>query len=374
MAIRKRTSKDGKVTGWQVTVEGVRGPNGERKRFSKTVRTMQEAKQVELQMLNQLANGGIQRTAPVTLETWVNTWLTVHKPNIEVTTRAGYEEKIRNYIIPTLGHYPIANLNQTLIQTWVNNLKDQGLAPRTIKNAYQCLHSSLKKAAVLRMIPYNPSDNVELPKIEAYNATVLTDEEIQATVNAAKGTSCFLMVFLCLVVGVRRGELNALKWKHIDLVAGKIRIEDNRVSVKGGAQTKAPKSKSSKRTITIGPKVCEVLKAAKAEYEEERKAYGPGFCQEDYVIHLKNGCPYSPDSLTQKWKRFRTKNNIDETCRLHDLRHSCATSMVANKVDTKTVQTRLGHSSSKITMDLYVHRTQAMDDNAAEIMDRVICP
>ena len=59
--------------------------------------------------------------------------------------------------------------------------------------------------------------------------------------------------------------------------------------------------------------------------------------------------------------------------RLHDLRHSCATSMVANNVDTKTVQARMGHSSSKITMDLYVHRTKAMDNRAAEIMDGVVC-
>ena len=58
--------------------------------------------------------------------------------------------------------------------------------------------------------------------------------------------------------------------------------------------------------------------------------------------------------------------------RLHDLRHTCAISMVANNVDTKTVQKRMGHSSYKTTMDLYAHRTQAMDDRAAEIMDQVI--
>lgn len=371
MAIRKREGKDGKIT-WQVTVEGVRGPNGERKRFSKTVRTKQEAKEVERQMLNQLTTGGIQKATPVTVQAWVNTWLTVHKPNIEATTRAGYEEKIRNYIIPAMGNYPLANLNQTIIQTWVNNLKDQGLAPRTIKNAFQCLHASLKKAAELGMIPNNPASNIVLPKLEEYNAEILTDEEIQAAIEAAKGTSCFLMVFLCLAAGVRRGELDALKWQHIDLDKGIIQIVDNRVAVKGGTTTKAPKSKSSKRTLTIGPSVCEVLNQAKAEYEEDRAAYGPGFKTEGYVLHLKDGSPYHPDSLSQKWRRFRSKHKLKE-CRMHDLRHSCATSMIANNVDPKTVQKRLGHSSYKTTMDLYVHRTQAMDDHAAEVMDKVVC-
>ena len=372
MAIRKRTNKEGKITGYQVTVEGVRGPCGERKRFSKTVPTMKEAKETERKMLNQLASGSLPKTTPMTVQTWINTWLNVHKPKIEATTRAGYEEKIKNYIIPAMGPVPIANLNQTFIQSWVNSLNDRGLAPRTIKNAFQCLHSSLKKATELRMIPFNPSDHIELPKIEAYNASVLSDSEIQAAIAAAKGTSAFLMVFLCLVVGVRRGELDALKWSHMDLDKGKVYIQDNRVAVKGGALTKAPKSKASKRTITIGPGTCEVLKQAKAEYEAERKAYGPGFYDEGYVLHTKKGKPYSPDSLTQKWRRFHIKHNLKD-CRLHDLRHSCATSMIANNIDPKTVQTRLGHSNSRITMDLYVHRTQAMDDHAAEIMDSIVC-
>ena len=372
MSIRKRTSKEGKVS-YQVTVEGVRGPNGERKRFSKTVRTKKEALAAELEMQNQLNSGGIQRFTPMTIKTWVTTWLAVHKPNIEATTRAGYEEKLRNYVIPALGHIPINNLDATTIQNWVNTMRDQGLAPRTIKNAYQCLHSSLKKAVQLKMLPYNPCEGVVLPKVEEYNAEILSDDEIKATIEAAKGTSAFLMVFLCLAVGVRRGELNALKWQHIDLDKGKVHIVDNRVAVKGGTVTKGPKSKSSKRTITIGPSICEVLKTAKAEYDEERKNYGPSFCPDGYVLHLKDGSPYHPDSITQKWNRFKAKNNIKNS-RLHDLRHSCATSMVANNVDPKTVQKRLGHSSYKTTMDLYVHRTQAMDENAANIMDSIICP
>lgn len=373
MAIRKRVNKEGKVTGYQVTVEGVRGPCGERKRFSKTVPTMKEAKETERQMLNQLATGGIQKATPMTVQTWITTWLDVHKPNIEKTTRNGYKEKIKNYIVPAFGNYPIANLNQTLIQAWVNSLSEQDCAPRTIKSAYQCLHSSLEKATELNIIPYNPSNHIVLPKIEDYKAEIYTDLEIQTAINTAKGTDIFLLVFLGLAVGLRRGELAALKWQHIDLEKRQIRITENRVSVKGAVLTKAPKSKSSNRIITIGQSTCEILKTAKAEYEDQRRAYGPAFSKEGYVIHLKDGSPYHPDSLTQKWDRFMAKHSLKHI-RLHDLRHSCATSMVANNVDPKTVQKRLGHSSYKTTMDLYVHRTQAMDEHAAEIMDSIICP
>ena len=373
MAIRKRTNKEGKITGYQVTVEGVRGPCGERKRFSKTVSTMKEAKETERKMLNQLASGGIERATPVTTAAWMTTWLDVHKPNIEATTRTGYEEKIRNYIIPAMGHIPINHIDGTFVQSWIRDMSDRGLAPRTIKNAHQCLNSAMKTAVQLRMLPCNPCQYTILPKIEEYNADVYTDPEIQAAINAAKGTDAFLLVFLGLSVGLRRGELCALKWQHIDLDNRKINILENRVTTKGKVITKQPKSKSSKRTITIGKSTCQILQQAKGEYEEQRKAYGPGFSKEDYVIHLKDGSPYHPDSLTQKWDRFMSKHGLKHI-RLHDLRHSCATSMFANNVDPKTVQTRMGHSSSKITMDIYVHRTQAMDEHAAEVMDKVICP
>lgn len=305
MAIRKRTNKEGKIIGWQVTVEGVRGPNGERKRFSKTVRTQREAKETELKMLNQLANGGIQRTAPMTTETWVKTWLAVHKPDIEESTRRGYQEKIDNYIIPAMGHIPISHITGTLVQAWVKDLSDRGKSSRTIKNAHQCLYSAMKTATQLQMIPHNPCQYTILPKLDAYSAEVYDDSEIQAAIDAAKGTDIFLLVFLGLSVGLHRGELGALKWQHI-------------------------------------------------------------------VIHLKDGSPYHPDSLTQKWDRFMAKHGLKHIL-LHDLRHSCATSMVANHVDGKTVQHRLGHASYKTTYDLYVHRTQAMDDHAAEIMDSIVC-
>lgn len=371
MAIRKRINKDGKITGWQVTVEGVRGPNGERKRFSKTLPTKKEAQAAELEMLNQLVSGGIQRVAPMTTATWINTWLNNHKPNIAATTRAGYEEKIRNYIIPAFGPIPISNLQAAGIQAWVKGMSTQGLAPRTIKSAYQCLYSSLKTAVILRMIPHNPCEGVVLPTIEPYAIQVYDNAEIQAALNAAEGHNIYLLVFLALAVGLRRGELCALKWSHINFDKRIIHIIESRATTKGKVFTKDPKSHAGRRTITVGPNTCEILKQAKAEYEEKKEAYGQSFCKEDYVICKKNGYPYHPDSLTQKWDRFMAKHNLRHI-RLHDLRHTCATAMAENHIDTKTIQVRIGHASSKTTTDIYIHRTQAMDDNAADIMDNVI--
>ena len=262
MAIRKRTGKNGSVS-WQVTVEGVRGPNGERKRFSKTVRTKKEAQAAELELLNQLNNGGIQKSTPMTTEAWLNTWLAMYNPDIAESTRRSYREKMDNYLIPMIGYYPIQSLNANLIQGMVKTMTNRGLSARTVKNTITNLNSAMKKAVELRMIQYNPCFGVVLPKIEAYNAVVYDSKEMQIALTAAKGTDIYLLVLLGLAVGLRRGELGALKWHNIDLDQGFIHIVENRVSIKGKVITKKPKSKSSYRTLAIGPEICEILKTAK---------------------------------------------------------------------------------------------------------------
>lgn len=373
MAIRKRINKDGKVTGWQVTVEGVRGPNGERKRFSKTVRTKQEAKDTELEMLNQLSNGGIQKTNSMTTEVWMNTWLSTYKPNIERSTRVSYKEKMKNYTIPLLGKIPISKLTPNNIQTLVAFMQKEGKSSRTIRNTFVNINDAMKKAVELHMIPFNPCAGVVLPKIESSEVNVYDDTEIKAALNAAKGTDIYLLVLLGFATGLRRGELGAIKWEHIDLEKGYLNIVENQVSAEGEVITKAPKTAASKRRITISKDFCKLLRQAKEEYEEQKANYGPAFCKDGYVIHKKDGSRFHPDSISQKWRRFIKKHNLKEM-KLHGMRHSCATSMIASHVDYTTVQHRLGHASSKTTMDYYAHCTPAMDQSAANVMDKIIKP
>ena len=89
------------------------------------------------------------------------------------------------------------------------------------------------------------------------------------------------------------------------------------------------------------------------------------------MICQKNGKPYHPDSITQKWERFVAEKGLKHI-RFHDLRHSCATAMIEAGVDPKTVQHRLGHADISITMNIYAHSTKSMDKSAAEKMEDMI--
>lgn len=137
----------------------------------------------------------------------------------------------------------------------------------------------------------------------------------------------------------------------------------------GKATIKDPKSKAGIRDIHIGKTTLDTLIAAKQRYDEMKNM--PNFKDAGFVVCQKNGEPYKPDSLTQKWNRFMKAKELPHV-RLHDLRHSCATAMVGAGVDMETVRQILGHSDVSITMKYYVHATQTMAKNAANTMENVI--
>ncbi len=371
--LRKRTTKKG-ITSWQIVVETGRDPiTGKRERYYQTVNgTKKEAEAVRREMLNNLSTGGICQPSAIKLSSWMATWLTNYNPNIEATTRASYEEKMRNYIIPGLGHIYLNALNANHIQTWVNSLQQKGLSPRTIRNAFRNLSSALKKAVILRMLPYNPCEGVVLPRVEHFVSEIYDDEEILAVLEIAKGTDIYLLLLLGLALGLRRGELCALKWSHIDFKAETVNIKEANACVRGEVITKAPKSKTSIRSIPLGSKLCDILKEAMQE-DLDRAATDPSFHYTGHIIHTPNGSAYHPDSLTQKWDRFMNKHNLKHI-RLHDMRHSNASSLLSNGVDVKTTQARLGHADSRITLETYAHVTKAMSKKSANIVENVLFP
>ena len=225
----------------------------------------------------------------------------------------------------------------------------------------------------MRKISHNPCEGVELPKLKKYQASIYDADGIRTVLDAARNTSIYPLVLLAVSVGLRRGELCGLKWEHIDLDGKVIHIQENRVMAYGEAITKEPKTASGKRDICIGEEVVSALRAAYAQYCSNRAVYGKAFLDEGYVICQEDGKPYRPDSLTQKWERFVRANNLP-AIRLHDLRHSNASALIAAGVSPKVVQERLGHSDVTTTLNIYTHITPVMDQAAAETLDSLIFP
>ena len=372
-SIRKRTDSKGNVT-YQITLELDRDPiTGVRHRRYHTVHgSKKEAQEVLKKLLLNPDENLNAVQSSIRLRDWMRTWLDEYLPHIAQTTRDGYEEKIRNHISPVLGGTPINQLDTTQIQRFINSRIDRGMAPKSIRALYNNLNASLNKAVQLKILAHNPCTGVVLPKLKRYQSEVYDAEQIQHLLEVAKqdSISAYAICILGALLGLRRGEMTALRWEQVDFVNKKVTICENRVQSSKGVIEKAPKSESGIRTITIGKKALDALRYIKDFYDDSCRN-NPWFHGAGYVLFKEDGQPYRPDCITQLWGRFIQRTDLPYI-RLHDLRHTNATLLIANDVSARVVQHRLGHADVSTTLQRYVHVQAAMDEAAADKIDSAI--
>ncbi len=368
--LKPRKTKDGK-TSYQIVIELDRDPvTGKRDRRYKTVNgTKKQAEKKLHELIHQYNSGNVVSVTAMKLCTWVDNWLTNFQPNLAATTRDGYEEKIKNYIKPSLGNIPLSNLNANDVQLWVNGLTARGLSPKTIRNAFNILNPALKKAVFLRMIPFNPCDGVVLPKLHKPEIEVYDRDESKQVLEMARDTDIYLIVLLGLSVGLRRGEIAGLKWSHIDFAKKTITICENRVHAGKKVIEKCPKSSAGKRMIPIGEELVAELRKAKEKYDHA--AESPLFQNLGYVVCKEDGTAYHPDSITQKWERFTKRNGLHHI-KLHGMRHTNATALIQAGVSDVVVKERLGHSDVTTTLRYYAHVLPSMNQEAADKIDNML--
>ena len=171
--------------------------------------------------------------------------------------------------------------------------------------------------------------------------------------------------------GLRRGEIAGLKWSSVDLSAGTVTIEENRVVVERQVLTGTPKSKKSKRTLPMPTEVVDVLKAARKRQIEDRLVAGSQYRGGEYVASNQLGEPLHPDAVTSRWEKLLKDLGIPAV-RLHDARHSCATLMHLRGVPIAVIAAWLGHASAAFTMATYAHSQADALAAAAGSFSRVV--
>ena len=358
---------------YEITVEGERDLlTGKRNRVYKTIKgTKKEAKAVMRQMIVDMERGIAVRKSPKKVSEWLNEWLELYLPNIEGTTRIGYKTKINNYLIPALGDIYLQSLRTEHVQKLINDMMARDLSPKNIRDTYNNINAAMKKAVVLRMIPFNPCEGVALPKLKRYKAKVYDLEMIHKLLSVAENTDMYLPILLCVTAGLRRGELLALRWDNIDFANSILQVRSNMVRGEKDFIIKAPKTESGIRDIHLGQEVMEVLKKERSKYVSDMFSKETNFQNLNFVIRQKDGSPIRPDSMSQKWRRFLEDNRLP-SIRFHDLRHSNATALIQAGVNPRVVQQRLGHSDVNITLNTYTHVLPDMDVEAAAKLDSII--
>ncbi len=372
-SIRKRTGLHGDIT-YQIIIDEGRDPvTGKRNRTFRTVKgTKKNAEQIMRKMLNAIEEDQVLEPSNEKLKDWMEEWLRIFCPDIELTTRDGYEGQIRSRLNPYLGEVPLKSLKTNMIQSWVNQLhKEKGLSPKSIRNVYLNLKAALDKAVIVRKISHNPCAGVVLPKGCRPKVEIYDISEVQLMLDVAKGTDMYFPLLLEISLGLRRGELLALQWDDIDFEGGVIHIHRNRVTTSEGVITKAPKSSAGIRDIHIGENLLEICELEHSRYLSDKEELGSQFTDSNLVIRQPNGKPFQPDSWSQKWIRFTSCHGLKHI-KFHALRHSCTSIMLQTGVSPKVMQERLGHADISMTMNVYAHTAPAMNKAAGEKIDEMI--
>lgn len=237
------------------------------------------------------------------------------------------------------------------LRTQYRSKQGKPVSDKTIRHHYCMLTLVFSFAEEQELISKNPMDKVECPKLQKKKVDALTQEQAEQFFALLPSVSLDFrcMLYLFITTGLRRGELLGLQWRDIDFDKHTIEIKRNVTYTKrSGIVVDTPKTENSVRTIPALPVVAELLKRYKLQYYPFNKEKAFAFPSDK-----GDTFPRDPNAITRKVKNFMRRNGLPDLSP-HDLRHSCATLLLNNGADIKSVQEILGHTDASTTLNFYV--------------------
>jgi integrase len=303
-------------------------------------------------------------------ERWDRDWASL---SVSPKTLERYRQIIRLNVVPHVGSVPIQKLRPLhLVELYAELLRAGGhegrpLAAASVSYVHRVLHRLLGHAATWGVVTTNVASVVSPPSAPESEITILTEDQIGATLRHLEGRTLGPIVSFLFGTGARRGEALALRWKDVDLDKSIVRIERSVEQTKAGLRIKAPKTKHGRRNVTISPWLVAELRAHRTRQQERRLSLGQGKAADDSLVFARwDGKLRSPHWLSQKFAQAMAALQID--CTLHGLRHTHVSQLIAAGLDVLTISRRIGHASPAITLDVYGHMFRNTDARAAEIM------
>lgn len=244
----------------------------------------------------------------------------------------------------------------------------KGLSPRTVQYVRAVLRKALNQALKWGRVPRNVALLVDPPTATKPQIKPLTPEQGRKLLDAARGHRLEALYRVALSLGLRQGEALGLRWEDVDLDAGTLRVAMALQRRKGVKELVMPKTEQSRRTLPLPAVLVAALRAHRTRQLEERLAVGPMWREHGMVFPSTVGTPLEPRNVTRHFKALLERAGLPNV-RFHDLRHSCATLLVAQGVHPRLVMEVLGHSQIHLTMNTYAHVLPEAQREALALMD-----
>ena len=307
---------------------------------------------------------------------YLEQWLDVAKTRIAVATYSSYSNMVQSTIAPYFRKTKVklCDLEARHIQTFYNE-KLKVVKPNTVIHYHAVIHSALKYAVKTDMLSKNVADKVDRPKKNSFQPVFLSAEEMETLFRELKGSKLELPVMVAAFYGFRRGEVVGLKWDAIDFERGTISVNHTVTTVELDGKLMdwaqdAAKTKSSMRTLPLVGAFKDYFMQVKQAQEYNKAICGDcyNYDYDGYVFVDEMGNRMKPNYLTTEFPDFCEKHGL-RRMRFHDLRHSCASLLLANGVPLKQIQEWLGHSDFSTTANIYAHLDYTSKLTSAQAME-----
>jgi integrase len=341
--------------------------------------SLSEARAELRRLLNTADTGTHVAPARTTLADWVTEWLELRSRSVSTKTAEHYAALLNVHVLPVLGERPLQEIDVAEIDKLYGRLAEQ-LSPRSVRHVHVILKACLRAAVLKRRLFDNPAARADTPKAKDSDVwKVLDADKLNALVQGFKRTSLYGIVCVAAFTGMRRNEILALRWIDIDFVRSTIKvcraIEETKAK---GRTIKEPKTERGKRTIAIDAGLLELLRAEHRQHlaitagtDNPQVSLGLVRLPADALVFPSLVQPFdftrprNPTSTTKLFMKHAAK--LGFPIRLHDLRHSHGTILLARGVPLHEVAGRLGHTAA-VLLKTYAHRLPKEDQRSAEII------
>jgi len=323
------------------------------------------------EMLDQIQHGMTFKDTNQPLADYLKDWIELKGRSLKPRTAYQYECLITKLISPRIGQIKLKNVTQKTINGLYSLMIREGKSARLIRYVHAVLHAAFEQALTDGILARNPAHHAILPRQNHPEMMILSEQQVNQFLVAAKDSRHRMLYHLALSTGMRQAELFGLKWADVDWLNGSIKIQRQAQRVEGhGIQFSEPKTKAGRRTIKLGDNLLMELRKHRERIISDEQQAGINWVDFDLVFPTTIGTPIYQSNLLKDFHRILRESGLPNI-RFHDLRHTAASLMINRGIPVIVVSKMLGHSQPSVTLNIYSHCMLEMQTQAADVMDDI---
>ena len=385
--IQERRDKSGKLISYSICVHRGRGADGKQIKpwtatfeVSPTWTEKSARKKAEAfaATFEKECREGVTSDSRLKFEEYCNYVIDLKEQRgIKHSTIVRYKE-LAVRIYPAIGHIKLKDIRAdhlnslytALAMSGQNKRTGEGLSAKTILEHHRLISTVLDQAEKEGLVPFNVAAKATLPKINKKEVNYFQPEQVAAIRDALEEEPMKwkVLTHIFLITGARRGEILGLKWSAVDFAGNRIHICNNILySPDVGIYEDTPKTVTSDRWITLPDETIQLLRKYQVWQNTERLRLGEYYQNQNYSFAQDNGSPMHPDSVTDWMNKFSKRHELSHI-NPHAFRHTMASMLYFNGVDSVSISKRLGHAQVSTTANIYAHVMEAADRKNADIL------